>query len=292
VTQGERAKISWHRNAETRYPYGPASPDPERLESLGFPPPWPTRPWIYANVIASRNGIITWTRADAHDDPVRAVAGGDATRAGRLADLQLMRYLRAPADAVSIGAQTFRDQPDFVGTSEDVGAGLGEALCQWRLKHGQRRFPLQVVYSESGRLDLATPLFNTRHLTAIVVTSDLGARRLRSEGSDDRGVVILVAGRERVDSIGLVRSHERLREEFGVRYLDCEGGEVVLRALHRAGILDEIFVTVTDVDIEPTAHAGVRRLFAFEAEAAALIAEGRTSSDPGYTFRRWRFNER
>ena len=292
MTQDDPARISWHRNTETRYPYGPASPDPERLEPLGFPPPWPTRPWIYANVIASRNGVITWTRADAHDDPVRAIAGGDSTRSGRLADLQLMRYLRAPADAVSIGAQTLRDQPDFVGTSEDVGAGLREALYQWRMRHGRRRFPLQVVYSESGRLNLAAPIFKTQHLAAIVVTTDLGARRLRSQGSDERGVIIFVAGEERVDSIGLVRSHERLREEFGVRYLDCEGGEVVLRALRRAGILDEIFVTVTDVEIEPTAHEGVRRLFAFGAEAAALIAEGRTRSDPGYTFRRWRFNER
>ncbi|OLC13950.1 MAG: hypothetical protein AUH29_11255 [Candidatus Rokubacteria bacterium 13_1_40CM_69_27] len=90
----------------------------------------------------------------------------------------------------------------------------------------------------------------------------------------------------------LFRSHERLFDEFGVRYVDCEGGAMVLNSLHRAGILDEVFVTVTDVYIEASEHEGVKRIFAFEAGAACLIAEGRTASESGYVFQRWRFNER
>ncbi len=292
MTGRDRERISWHRNDEARFPCGPMSPDPDRLEPLGFPPPWPTRPWIYANVIASENGILTWNRAGAHDDPVRAITGGDFTRAGRLADLELMRYLRACADAVSIGAQTLRDQPDLIGTAEDIGGGLGEALHQWRVRQGLRRFPLQVVYSESGRLDLDGLIFNAPPLTAIVVTTGPGARLLRSRGVTEKGIAIFVAGEERIDSIGLNRSHERLLVEFGVRYLDCEGGALILEALHRAGILDEIFVTVTDVQVEPSEHTGVKRIFSFEAEGACLIAEGRTASDAGYVFRRWRFNQR
>ena len=77
-------------------PTGAVSPDPDRLEPLGFPPPWPTRPWIYSNLITSRNGIVAWKRKGAHDDPVRAIAGGDFSRSGRLADLQLMRAIFAP----------------------------------------------------------------------------------------------------------------------------------------------------------------------------------------------------
>jgi riboflavin biosynthesis pyrimidine reductase len=262
------------------------------LEPLGFPPPWPTRPWIYANVIASRNGIVAWKRAGAHDDPVRAVAGGDFTRPGRRADVELMRHLRAGADAFSIGAQTLRDQPDLVGAADDIGGELGAALSRFRAKQGRPRFPLQVVYSEAGRLDLDAPLFNTPELTAIVVTTDAGARRLRSGGSDRQGIALLVVGEERIESSGLVRAHERLFDEHGVRYLDCEGGAVVLAALQRAGILDEIFVTVTDVHIEPSAHEGVRRILPLEAGTAHLIAEGRTASDPGYLFQRWRLNDR
>src|SRR5712692_10128771 len=215
-TARDRARVSWHQNSETRYRYGPTSPDPDRVEPLGFPPPWPTRPWIYANVIASKNGILTWRRAGAHDDPVRAIAGGDVTRSGRLADLQLMRYLRACADAISVGAQTLRDQPDLIGTAEDIGGALGAALSRFRSRQGWPRVPLQVVYSQSGRLDLDVPMFTTPGLTAIIVTTDGGARLLRGRGSEGKGIRTICAGETQVDSVGLVRAHERLFEEFGV----------------------------------------------------------------------------
>jgi riboflavin biosynthesis pyrimidine reductase len=268
------------------------SPGADHLAPLGFPPPWPTRPWIYANVIASRNGIVTWRRAGAHDDPVRAIAGGDFTRPGRLADLRLMRHLRACADAVSVGAQTLRDHPDFIGTPEDIGDGLGEALSRFRASQGRRRLPLQVVYSGSGRLDLDAPIFNTPDLAVIIVTTDAGGCLLRSRGSEGKGITVLVAGEERIGPTGLIRSHERLAGEFDVRYLDCEGGAMTLESLHAAGILDEIFVTVTDVHIEPSEHAAVKGIVSFGAESGRLIAEGRTDSDAGYVFRRWRVNER
>lgn len=270
----------------------PFSPDPAGFEPVGFPPPWPTRPWIYANVITSRNGIVAWIRAGAHDDPVRAIAGGDFSRPGRRADVRLMRRLRAGADAVSFGAQTLRDQPDLIGAADDVGGELGEALIRFRAEQGRGRVPLQVIYSESGWLDLSVPLFNTPGLTAIVVTTNAGEVRLRGQRSEDRGVNVLVVGEERVESGGLVHAHERLFTDFGVRYLDCEGGAVILEALHRAGILDEIFVTVTDVSIDPAAHAGVKRITPLDGGAARLIAEGGTPSDPGYRFQRWRFNDR
>ena len=56
-------------------------------------------------------------------------------------------------------------------------------------------------------------------------------------------------------------------------------------ALHRAGILDEIFVTVTDVHVDPAAREGVKRVTPLEAGTARLIAEHQGASDPGYRFR-------
>ena len=291
MTQSDRARVSWHLNTETRLSHGSASPDPDRVETLGFPPPWPTRPWIYANVIASKNGILTWKRTGAHDDPVRAIAGGDFTRSGRFADLQLMRYLRACADAVSFGAQTLRDQPDLIGTL-DIAGELADALYRFREQQGLRRFPLQVLYSASGRLNLQAPMFNTPGLDVVIVTTAAGERLLRTRGGHEKSFRILVAGEDRIDAAGLGTAHERLFDEFGVRYLDCEGGAVTLESLHRAHLLDEIFVTVTDVHVEPTGHTELKRIFDFEAEGARLIGEGRTVSDSGYVFRRWRFNQR
>jgi len=268
------------------------SADPVCFEPVDFPAPWPSRPWIYANVITSRNGIVTWVRAGAHDDPVREIAGGDFSRPGRRADVRLMRRLRAGADAVSFGAQTLRDQPNLIGRADDVGGELGAALLRFRAEQGRSLIPLQVIYSESGQLDLAVPIFNTPGLTPIVVTTSAGERRLRSGSRDDRHVSVLIAGEESIDSSGLIRAHERLFEELGVRYVDCEGGAVILEALHEADILDEIFVTVTDVDIDPGSHAGIKRIAALDGGKARLIAESRTNSDAGYRFQRWRFHDR
>ena len=258
--------------------------DPDGREPVALPPAWPARPWIYGNVIMSANGIVTWTRAGADDDPVRAVAGGDFRRPGRRADVRLMRRLRAAADAVSFGAQTLRDQPDLIGGVEDAGGDLGAELVRRRAAQGRPRIPLQVIYSESGRLDLRVPLFTTPGLTPIVVTTAAGARRLG-------GATVVIAGDERVGPSDLARAHERLFADFGVRHLACEGGAVILEALHRAGILDEIFVTVTDVHVDPAAHAGVKRIAPLDGGGARLIAEGRAADDPGYRIQRWRFNE-
>src|SRR2546428_734326 len=78
------SKIRWHTNHETRYPFGERSPDPEWFEPIGFPPPWPDRPWTYGVVVASANGVLAWRRADTSDDPVLAVLGGDESRLRRV----------------------------------------------------------------------------------------------------------------------------------------------------------------------------------------------------------------
>jgi len=109
-------------------------------------------------------------------------------------------------------------------------------------------------------------------------------------GGDAVQVDVIV---ENVDEpAGLRRAHERLFAERGVRYLACEGGERILRALHAAGLLDEMFVTVTDQVIDEAAHDGVLKIFDFESEGTDLIAEGAIAPSSRWTFRRWRFNPR
>jgi riboflavin biosynthesis pyrimidine reductase len=278
--------IRWQINEERRYPFA-VSPDPDWFEPIGFPPPWRDRPWIFGVMVASANGVVAWRRSDLADDPVLSVLGGDPTRPARIADLRHMRHLRCYGD-VAIGAQTLREQPRLVQIPQEPTDPPMPALYAFRHAHGLPREPRHVIYSLGGCLDVALPVFNTAGVEAIVVTTGKGDAELRACGVPGPQVQIVVDALENPG--GLHRAHQRLFAERGVRYLDCEGGQTMLTALRGADLLDEVFVTQTDVTIDVSRHAGVLRIFDFEREGAALIAEGHIAEDPGWTFRRWRFN--
>jgi riboflavin biosynthesis pyrimidine reductase len=280
-------KITWHLNTEHRHPFGPVSPNPARYDPIGFPPPWRDRPWVYGVMVASANGVVAWQRRDSSDDPVRAILGGDDTRPERIADRQLMRQLRCYGD-VSIGAQTLRDQPHLVQTPQEPGEEPVPELYRFRTDHKLAYHPRTIVYSLLGRLPLGNAVFHTAGLEVIVITNERGVDELSRRG--DTGLTKIV---EAVPSAeALQRAHRRLFAEHGVRYLACEGGETILRALHTAGLLDEAFVTTTDAIVDRSAHAGVLTILDFEREGGALIAEGRTQPQSGWLFRRWRLNAR
>jgi riboflavin biosynthesis pyrimidine reductase len=282
-------RIRWTRQEERRFPFGRRSPAPERLEPIGFPPPWDDRPWLYATMVASADGVVAWRRSGDDDDPVLAVLGGDDALPERIADRQHMRHLRCFGD-VAIGAETLRQQPKLVQTPQEPGEPPAPELYRFRVAHGLPREPRHVIYSLYGCLDLDMPVFNTPGVEVIVVTTGAGAAALTACGARDKGVDLIAE--DLTVASGLVRAHQRLFADRGVRYLDCEGGATMLSALRAAGLLDEVFVTVTDVLVDDARHAGVQRIFDFEREGAALIAEGRVGDARPWRFRRWRFNER
>ena len=198
-----------------------------------------------------------------------------------------MRVLRCYGD-VSVGAQTLRDQPHLVQTPQEPGEEPVPELYRFRTDHKLPYHPRTVVYSLFGRLPLGNPVFHTPGLEVIVITGERGAAELVRRG--DTGLTKIV---EPVpDAAALRRAHQRLFAEHGVRYLACEGGETILRALHAARVLDEVFLTTTDAVVDTTARQGVLTIQDFEREGAELIAEGRIHPDSGWLFRRWRLNAR
>jgi riboflavin biosynthesis pyrimidine reductase len=281
--------IHWHLDRETRHPFGTRSPDPASLEPIGFPPSWPDRPWIFGVMLATANGVVAWRRAGPHDDPVLAAAGGDDTRPERVADRRHLRHLRCYGD-VSVGAQTLRDEPGLVQTPRQPGEPPAPALYAFRAAHGLSHHPRTIVYTLRGGLSPDLAVFNTPGLEVIVVGPSIAEATLSVRGAREKGVSFVVEDVR--DPRGLRRAHERLASEHGVRYLSCEGGATVLHALHAAGVLDEVFVTVTDTVIDESAHEAVLKVMDFDAEGATLIAEGAIDPDSPWRFRRWRFNPR
>ena len=238
-------------------------------------------------LVASANGVIAWRRCDAADDPVLAILGGDRRHPARIADKRLMRFLRCFGD-VAVGAETVRTQPELVLSPQQPSDEPAPELFAFRADAGLPRQPRNIVYSLYGRLPLGHRIFTTPGIEPLVVTTAVGAvelqRRARPGPPPPMLVEDLLAPR------GLRDAHARLLGEHGVRYLDCEGGQTVLAALRNAGLLDEVFLTVTPFVIDVSAHDGVVTTFDFEAEGATLIAEGRTAADERWLFRRWRFS--
>jgi riboflavin biosynthesis pyrimidine reductase len=282
-------RIEWQFDRETRFSFGRVSPDPAFWHPLGFPPPWPDRPWVYGVMVTSRNGVVAWRRRDRRDDPVLTILGG-AESPERVADRRHVRLLRCFGDA-AVGEETVRQQPDLVLTPREPGDEPAPALYEFRHAHGLSHHPRNVVYSRFGHLPPAHPIFTTPGVEAIVVTTETGAAEIRRRAASNPQAPRLVV-EPLTTPAGLRRAHERLFAEHGVRYLACEGGETIVAALHAASLLDEVFLTTTDVVIDETAHDGVRRAIDFAAGGATLIAEGRIAPDSGWVFRRWRLSDR
>ncbi|HEY2993810.1 MAG TPA: dihydrofolate reductase family protein [Methylomirabilota bacterium] len=240
-------------------------------------------------MVASANGVVAWRRRDNHDDPVLAILGGDRQRPARVADRLLMRYLRCFGD-VSVGAETVRTQPELVLTPQQPSDEPLPELFAFREAAALPRQPRNIVYTIHGRLPMGHRIFTTPGIHPLVVTTAEGGAEVRRRAGSGTPPPLIVD--DLLAPAGLRHAHERLFTDFGVRYLDCEGGETVLHALRAAGLLDEVFLTTTPFVVDESAHEGVQKILDFEAEGARLIAEGRAEADPTWLFRRWRFSQR
>ena len=141
-------------------------------------------------------------------------------------DRELFHHLRTQADAVMVGAGTVRAERYGAVTKTDE-------LRAKRTAEGVREVPLAVIVS--GRLDLPAdlPILNEPDQPVVIAT-----------GSD---AVIPGLGEqvtyERVgDDLPLLMA--RLRSEYGVRSVLCEGGPTLNSFLLAAGLVDELFLTL------------------------------------------------
>ena len=143
------------------------------------------------------------------------------------ADKAVFAALRAVCDAVVVGAGTAR--------SEDYGPVRPAAPARaWREAHGRNPAPL-VLVSRSLRLDPTARAFSG-DVRPIVVTC---AAATAPEGLHEVADVV-VAGDVEVDLPAAVAAlHER-----GLTRLLCEGGPGLLTDLVRAGLVDELCLTL------------------------------------------------
>jgi riboflavin-specific deaminase-like protein len=177
-------------------------------------------PFVLVNMAMTADGKIATTN--------RAVASFGSRR-----DHDHLLELRATADAVMSGARTVDS------AKINMGPG-GKKYQRQRIKRGLVEFNLRVIVSGSGSIDPRAEVFRYKFSPLIILTTariSAGARR-RLHGF---GAEIKICGPKEINFRTALRW---LKNKWGVQRLLCEGGGDLNAALFRAGLVDELHLTV------------------------------------------------
>jgi riboflavin-specific deaminase-like protein len=148
-------------------------------------------------------------------------------------DQEHMMELRATADAVMSGARTVDLSPATLGTG-------GAKYRRLRLRRGLKEYNLRIIVSGSGSIDPDAEIFKHKFSTIIILTTRrAGERRLKKLRELAE---VKICGE---NEINFPAAFRWLRKVWGVKRLLCEGGGELNDALIRAGLLDELHLTIS-----------------------------------------------
>jgi len=197
------------------------------------------RPTVIANFVTTLDGVVAFDTAGA--------TGGREVSGSFAPDRFLMGLLRATSDAVLVGAGTARAGRHLARTPADADPAAGPAFDAWRRQLGlEQRLPTTIVVTASGRVgrgdeDAARSALREPGGPILVLTTEAGASSLVGAGLSASVEVAVAGDGQRIDADHIV-------EALGTRGYDlvlCEGGPTLFAALLGAGLVDELFLTVS-----------------------------------------------
>lgn len=207
---------------------------------LHLPPASAEMPYVIGNFVSTLDGVVSY-KIKGHSDG-SAISGSDPT------DRFIMGLLRASADAVMVGARTVYDAgPKALWIPDSIYPDAKDLYTEYRLNALHKpKYPLVVIVSGSGRLDLQRAVFRTPEAGVLIVTAAAGQKELIGAGAANLPSVRIKALEE--DMGGEIGPREILRclaSEFGVTTLLHEGGPKLFGQFLKAGLVNELFLTVS-----------------------------------------------
>jgi riboflavin biosynthesis pyrimidine reductase len=196
------------------------------------------RPHVIGNFVSTLDGVVSFA--------IPGKSGGGDISGFNQGDRFIMGLLRASADAVLVGAATLREAGGrHLLTAQSVNPSCGEAYGRYR--QGILRkppYPISVIVSGSGKVDLELATFRTAEVRAVIITTEAGLERLRSKGVEalpSTEVRAIPAASPVLPAPAIL---DLLWREFDVRLLLHEGGPSLFGSFLAERLIDESFLTI------------------------------------------------
>jgi 5-amino-6-(5-phosphoribosylamino)uracil reductase len=191
---------------------------PEILESLRLEErAGPDRPYAIVNFISTADG--------------RAAFQGRSAPLGDRTDREMFHGLREQSEAVMAGTHTIRLERYGRMTRDPE-------RRERRVRAGREAEPLACMVTRSGDVPTEAPIFSEPESRIVV----FGPSDMNLDPADGQAEVEAV----RLDpgELTLTTVMRRLRWDFGIRSLLCEGGPTLFNGLLQEDLVDEVFLTV------------------------------------------------
>jgi riboflavin biosynthesis pyrimidine reductase len=179
---------------------------------------------LFANFVASLDGIVA---LPGDRESGQIISGRNA------ADRFVMGLLRACADAVLLGAGTFRKSSGHLWHPERIYPPAAAEFADLRRSLGLSAAPRLAIVTASGAIDVEQPAA----LEAWIFTTEQGERVLRGRLPSSARLSVLDSNRLSPRAVV-----EALRADGLARIL-TEGGPTLFTELVRERLVDELFLT-------------------------------------------------
>jgi riboflavin biosynthesis pyrimidine reductase len=200
---------------------------------LGF-----EEPRVYANFVSTLDGVVAIPSLTQSNKLISAGSDGDRF---------VMGLLRACADVVLIGAGTLHGSPRGSWTPERAYPPAADAFAELRRRLGRPETPELAILSGRGSIACSHPALDAG---ALLLTSEPGAARLRRR-LPAASTIVALGEKTTIQPRRAVRA---LRDR-GHRLILSEAGPHGFGALAAAGLVDELFLTLSPLLAGRAEHA-------------------------------------
>ena len=197
------------------------------------------RPFVISNFVSTLDGVVSYE--------IKGESGGSTISGSDPADRFIMGLLRASVDAVMVGAGTLHDvSAESLWTPEYVYPDAKRLYSEYRANTLHKpEYPLLVIVSGSGQLELERAIFRTPAMRIVVITTPAGRDELTRRGAAALGSVQIRALDSSSSSIAPLAILQLLQSEFGVKTLLHEGGPTLFGQFLAVDAVDELFLTLS-----------------------------------------------